>query len=198
MRYGRNHKAETRARIVDIAAARFRRDGVNGVGIQSLMADAGLTHGGFYAHFPSKDHLVAEAVRAGFEQTAAFLARMVAEAAPAERFRAFLDAYLSEQHRAHMERGCVGAALAPELARMGPAVKGSFKAGLLRIVDLIADILPDGGTPDARRDRALTIFAMLMGAVQLARTVDDPDLAAAALAGAREQAFSAAAMPWGR
>lgn len=196
MRYGKNHKSETRARILEIASARFRRDGVGGVGIQSLMADAGLTHGGFYAHFPSKTDLVADAVRAAFEQTGNLLARAVEAAGPEDRLGAFIDAYLSELHCTHVEQGCVGAALAPELARMGPAVKKSFTTGLLTIVDGLAALLAPGGSPGERRERAMSIFGALMGAVQLARALDNRDLAAATLAETRRLALEQAHKPW--
>lgn len=196
MRYEKGRREETRRRILDTAAARFRRDGIAGVGIKSLMGDLGLTHGGFYAHFPSRDGLVAETVGEALADTLATLKGAVAAATPGAELDAFIDAYLSGLHRARMDRGCAGAALAPEVARQSPEARARFTAGLGEIVDLLASQLPPGGTQERRRDRAYAMFAAMMGALQIARAVDDPSLSDSLLESGRAAARLIAREPW--
>ena len=188
-------KEETRRAIIEKAAARFRRDGIAAVGLRPLVADAGLTHGAFYAHFPSRDDLVAEAVGAALADTLAML-RDVAHSAPeAGQLEALIGSYLSERHRVAMARGCAGAALAPEVARGDAAVRDAFGRGVDRIVALIAGLLPPGGTDIARVDRSRAIFAGMMGTLQLARTCDEAD-AGRLLAGGRAAALATARLRW--
>ncbi len=123
MRYSPEHKASTRRRIVDGAAAALRARGLAGVGVADLMREAGLTHGGFYAHFASKDALVAEAIDAAGEQSVRNLRKVVKRAGPEPAFKAIVDAYLSTAHRDGPESGCALAALGAELARESPAAR---------------------------------------------------------------------------
>src|SRR5688572_17273145 len=118
MRYSDTHKDETHQRIVKTAAKAFRKHGINGIGLVPLMKETGLTHGGFYAHFKSKDALVGEAIDAAFDQTIKRL-RRAAEAAPQKtRRRAIIDEYISEAHRDDPSVGCAAAAFGTETARL--------------------------------------------------------------------------------
>src|SRR5262245_5627440 len=139
MRYAAEHKASTRRRIVDGASAALRARGLAGVGVADVMREAGLTHGGFYAHFPSKDDLVAEAVDAAGEQSVRNLRKVVKRAAPGRAFKAIVDAYLSPAHRDRPERGCALAALGPELARESPSARRAVAGQIDGLLDLLAE-----------------------------------------------------------
>jgi TetR/AcrR family transcriptional repressor of nem operon len=196
MRYQKGHKEETKRHILEAASARFRRDGISAVGIKSLMGDVGLTHGGFYAHFPSKEGLVSEAIDEALAQTWGMLSREVGKAAKGEELKAFVHAYLGEFHRDHMAFGCAAAALAPEIARESREVRAAFTTGIGRIVDTLAQLLPGGGSPRRRRERAFTLFAAMMGTLQLARAVDDEELSGTILAGGRRIVLGMAGSAW--
>lgn len=195
MRYTPEHKDAARAGILQKAAERFCRDGIEAVGVRTLMADAGLTHGAFYAHFSSRDEVVAEAILTSLQATHDHLARAVEAAAPGEGLRALTGFYLADRHRQDMARGCAAAALAPEVARGDARIRSRFEAGLDAIIQLLAGQLPEGGTEQARLARARSIFAGMMGAIQLSRTVPDEE-AAGLLADGREAALSLARKPW--
>jgi TetR/AcrR family transcriptional regulator, transcriptional repressor for nem operon len=184
MRYPKEHKTRTRQRIVDSAAREFRAKGLDGVGVAELMAEAGLTHGGFYAHFASKDALVAAACRQALEATIETLDFRARTAPPGDGLRMIVRTYLSRSHRDDPARGCVIASLAGELARRDPATRGAVTEPLRRLVALIAQHLPRGSAAE-RQGRALGIAATMVGAMALARTVDDPALADTILESAR-------------
>jgi TetR/AcrR family transcriptional repressor of nem operon len=184
MRYPKEHKARTRQKIVETAAREFRAKGLDGVGVADLMAGAGLTHGGFYAHFASKDALIAEACRHALDATIATLDFRARGAPPGEGLRALVRAYLSRSHRDDAARGCIMPGLVGELARAAPATRHAVTAPLHGLVDVIARQLPDGD-PSARERRALAIAASLVGALALARAVDDPALSDAILEATR-------------
>ena len=132
MRYASGHKEETRRQILEAAATELRRRGIAATSITELMSSVGLTHGGFYAHFQSKEALVAEALGLGVQQTAKML-ETVAERVPSEgRLEAIFDAYLSLSHRNHPESGCVLAALGGEIARRAPPQKQALRPYLER------------------------------------------------------------------
>ncbi|GLU34694.1 TetR/AcrR family transcriptional regulator [Trinickia caryophylli] len=173
MRYDSDHKAKTRERIETVASARFRREGIDAVGIASLMESAGLTHGGFYAHFKSKDALIAAAVALGFEQAAQRLRNGIARHPGRSKPVAFAKAYLNEHHRNEPDAGCVAAALGAEIGRCDETVRRVFTE---QLDALIRSAMPDDGTPAERRDTALATVALSVGALLLARTVDDPAL----------------------
>jgi TetR/AcrR family transcriptional repressor of nem operon len=179
MRYPDGHKAETRERIVRAAAGALRRVGVAGVSIPELMRKAGLTHGGFYGYFRDRDALVAEAIAAGASETAQ--AVFADELSLAES----LGRYLSPRHVAHPEHGCVVAALGSEGFHQPRAVRRAFAEvahGLLALVD--KKVHP-GATTRTPSDDALRIAASMVGAVVLARLVDDEELAGRILRAAR-------------
>lgn len=162
MRYEKDHKETTHRRVVETAAARFRKEGLDGVGVASLMKDAGLTHGGFYSHFLSKDRLIEEALISSMEATTANL-RQAAESGGIEELIRF---YLRPAHRDHPERGCAAAALGGEIARHSKSTRAVFTERTRKLIALIQSRLPN---PDAATARA--IFATIMGALQLSRAV---------------------------
>jgi TetR/AcrR family transcriptional regulator, transcriptional repressor for nem operon len=174
MRYREGHKAETRRRIVEVAARRFRKEGADAVGVAGLMADAGLTHGGFYAHFKSKEALLGEAVAAALAGTTEGFERL-AQSAP-DGLAAIVRAYLSRTHRDEPQQGCAGASLAAEIARASKRTRRAFADSVAALVAVIEAQLPSGD-PVRRRSRATAIFALLMGALQLARAEPDAERA---------------------
>ncbi len=161
MRYEKGHKDATRMRIVDAASKRFRKDGVEAIGVARLMADAGLTHGGFYAHFSSKEDLVKEAVRDALDHTRAGLER-VARSEPGG-IEALIRMYLAPQHRDRPERGCAAAALASEIARHSRPTREAFTEEIEALVNFIAEQLPGGDDQHERQKIAVAIFALMMG-----------------------------------
>jgi TetR/AcrR family transcriptional repressor of nem operon len=169
MRYEKGHKEETRRRIVQTAAARFRRDGIDGVGVADIMAEAGLTHGGFYAHFKSKEDLVRTALGEASVGSAANFARRIEEGG----LEGWIRFYLSEAHRDHPERGCMMAALATDVGRHSRPSRHEFSGRLERLVERVAEHLPAAVGPARRRSAAMAIVSILCGALQLARAVDD-------------------------
>jgi TetR/AcrR family transcriptional repressor of nem operon len=192
MRYPKEHKSRTRRRIVETAAREFRAKGLDGVGVADLMAQAGLTHGGFYAHFDSKDALIEEACRYGIEATIETLDFRARSAPPGDGLRTIVRTYLSRSHRDDAARGCIMASLAGEVARRPPATRRAVTVPLHRLVAVIARQLPDAG--DATRERrALAIAASLVGAITLARAVDDPALSDAILEASRAFVLDAVA-----
>lgn len=189
MRYERGHKAATRGRIVEIASKRFRTEGVDAVGIASLMADAGLTHGGFYSHFATKEDLVKEAVSDALDGTRLELARLAG--IDGGGLEAIVRGYLRPLHRDRPGDGCAAAALAPEIGRHAEPTRAAFAGKIESLVDLIAEHLP-AGDQAARRRTALSIFSMMMGALQLSRAVADRSLSETILESAMEAALALA------
>jgi TetR/AcrR family transcriptional repressor of nem operon len=182
MRYGKEHKAETRKRVVEAAARRFRKNGIEGTGVVELMADAGLTHGGFYAHFPSKETLVREAMLAASEQGRKHFQRQIEEARlqGREPIEQIVRLYLTPMHRDRPDRGCSVAALGSEIARHPRKTREAFTDGLEKTLAMIANALPDSEGTDAK-ERAYGVFSAMIGALQLSRALSDPKLSQAAL-----------------
>ncbi len=174
MRFDKGHKAATRKRIVAVASERFRRDGVSAVGIAGLMADAGLTHGGFYAHFDSKEDLLREALVAASAGTGERLARAAAE--DGAGLAGIIRYYLRPAHRDKPAQGCVVAALAPEIARQPAETRAAFSARLAVVLGQIAAQLPAGFAAAERDAAAIGIFGVMVGTLQLSRAVADPEL----------------------
>lgn len=188
-----NRKEETHERIVEVAARAIRRTGYSGTGVADIMKEAGLTHGGFYAHFDSRDALLAEAGdRAGAESVA--LAARVAAAAPAGlALKAMMQAYLSPEHIAAIETGCPVSALGSEMPRQAPEVRRAATVHIKEMIDLFARQLPDWGQPQAH-EQAMALVCGLIGTTMVARAVDDPKLSHALCAAALNQ-FSLVAEP---
>lgn len=160
-------KEATHDRIVEVAARAIRRAGYQGVGVADLMKEAGLTHGGFYAHFASRDALLAEAIERAGRDSAASLARGMAtlRAEGMSPFRALVEAYLSDQHLASCEWGCPVAALASEMPRQAPEVRAASARRVQGLLELVQNVLPADAMPAA----AALVTSSLVGAVQLAR-----------------------------
>jgi TetR/AcrR family transcriptional regulator, transcriptional repressor for nem operon len=170
-----SRKEATHERIVETAARAIRRSGYSGTGVAELMKEAGLTHGGFYAHFDSRDDMLAEAADRAGADTVAFLTRVAAEAPPRKALDAMLRTYLSKEHVEGAETGCAVAALASEMPRQTSRVRRAATRRIKEMIDLVARQSPDWGQPDAH-ERALVTVATALGALVLARAVDDPKL----------------------
>lgn len=184
VRQSREAAAETRARIVRTASRQFRRHGIGGIGVADVMAKAGLTHGGFYKHFASKDALAAEACRFALEASRRELQSIAAAAPPGRILQRVTETYLSMAHRDHPDRGCVIAALAEEAARLGPEASGVVAEGYAALAAFVASLLEPRPQQDSLQ-RARAIVATMVGALTIARTIRDRDLAEAVLAAAR-------------
>ncbi|SEM52629.1 transcriptional regulator, TetR family [Luteibacter sp. UNCMF331Sha3.1] len=188
MRYEKGHKEQTRQRIVEAAAQRFRADGIDAVGVVSLMGDVGLTQGGFYNHFESKEDLVRESVTVA---ATCAMERMAAKvtASRGERYRALINAYLSADHRDTPESGCVAAALSAEMARRPVETREAFTDGYGEMVELIASTLPASVRGKRRRTLAMAVFASLVGSLSLSRAVVDDGLSDEILSLGRQSAL---------
>lgn len=187
MRYSAEHKDQTHRRIVQTAARAFRRHGLEGVGIAELMKKAGLTHGGFYAHFPDRDTLVAEATAAGYEEAAERLLTHLAESPHDDTLLALVDRYLSPNHRAHPEHGCPLPAIAADMSRQPASVRRAFTDSFRRYTGRLAALLPGRHKSERQRqDAAYAILAGLAGAIMLSRAVSDPELSDRILAASRQ------------
>lgn len=181
MRYSSDHKAGTRERVLKEAAKEIRAKGPGNVAVAGIMARAGLTHGGFYAHFPSKDALVNEAIGAMFADARARTEKIDAKGDPRAVLRAYVDFYLSPAHRDSRDRGCPLPTLSGDFARAQPATRDRFGAGVEGIADRLAAPLAKLGYADAPAE-AHALLAQLVGGVALARAVGDPELSDALLA----------------
>jgi len=170
-----SRKEATHERIVETAARAIRRSGYRGAGVADIMKEAGLTHGGFYAHFDSREGMLAEVADRAGADTVAFLAGVAAAAPPKQELDAMLRAYLSKEHVESVETGCAVAALGSEMPRQAPKVRRAATHRIKEMIDLVARQLPDWGRPGAH-ERALVTVATALGALILARAVDDPKL----------------------
>lgn len=169
MRYSQDHKAQTHQRIIKEAAARFRRDGISATGLQPLMKALGLTHGGFYSHFKSKDELVEKALQAAGEELDAHCAMLFAEERPLE---AFIDSYLSEWHQTSPHQGCPLPTMSSELGLRGqpsPTTDAVLNARLEQVQGTLEG--------EHAADRSIIIMSTLIGALLLSRSVENPELA---------------------
>lgn len=176
-------KAASRARILDLASRRLRKEGLAGNAVHRLMRDCGLTHGGFYGHFPSKEALDAAALEAAMTEHLARDAALPADLPRAERRKARARRYLSRAHRDNVERGCPLAALLGEAARGSAPLRDRYQRLLAGVVTAGADA--EGPAPPAEE---LALAALAMGGLALARAVPDPALSDAILAACREAA----------
>jgi TetR/AcrR family transcriptional repressor of nem operon len=173
VRYTKEHKQETRERIIATAGRRLKRDGIEGSGVATLMKDAGLTNGAFYAHFASKDDLVAEAIA---DQLHALHANIVAQAEPGPAgLEQIVRWYLSAQHRDNPGDGCPNAALLDEIGRCGDATRQAYTDGVLVVIDgLAARMAPED--PLSARVKALSLLGLMAGTLQLSRALTDRQL----------------------
>ena len=189
MRYATDHKLTTRARIVQAASAVFREKGVAATGVDEVMRRAGLTHGGFYAHFRGKAELVADACASGFDAGRANLARIAALPSRRARVRALVLSYLSPRHRDNPAGGCLVAALGFEAARASGAARQSYSTALQQHRARLAAALRLDTDPAKNERLATALLGQLVGALILARSMAGPEESASILAQARETAL---------
>ncbi|MFZ0921316.1 MAG: TetR/AcrR family transcriptional regulator [Candidatus Dormiibacterota bacterium] len=167
-------KAASHDRILDIAAARIRRDGVDNLSVDDLMKEAGLTHGGFYRHFGSREQLVAEAAQRALTQGSAWTIA-VARRGGRRGYASLVDGYLSARHRDHPEDGCGVAGVAADVARAGGVARASYSRQVEICLAALGDLLDTPDREVGEREAVLTL-SVLVGAISMARAVDDPDL----------------------
>jgi TetR/AcrR family transcriptional repressor of nem operon len=189
----KSRKDMTHRRIIETAGACFRRRGLSGIGIADLMKEAGLTHGGFYAHFASKDALVVEALRLASERFRHRVEEAAAE--EGEKLVAVAARYLTSRHREHPENGCSIATLGPELGRDSGAARQQFGANIEAALERMAECSA-ATDAQARRREATGTFAAMVGGLILSRGVEDPDAADRILADVRR--FVQAALTSGK
>jgi TetR/AcrR family transcriptional regulator, transcriptional repressor for nem operon len=182
MGHSQSEKEKNHQRIVEIAARKIRESGIDGPGVAEVMKEAGLTHGGFYKHFDSRDDLIADAVDAAIEQGQSDLNRAVEGAA--DPLAAFLEEYVSEKHRDAPGTGCTVVALGADAARSDPRVRASYGAQVENYITHMEGLL--GGGEDARR-KAIAAVTSMVGAVLISRAIDDADLSDEILAEVRAE-----------
>jgi TetR/AcrR family transcriptional regulator, transcriptional repressor for nem operon len=196
MRRSREEVERTHARIVERAAVLFRERGIDGIGLADLMQEAGLTHGGFYRHFPSKDELVAAACAHALAESARRMRRR-AERDAGDPLAAVVNGFLSENHVADPGRGCAIAALGSDIFRCGDETREAFTEGVAELIAVIAALQPRGKL-EARRERAMTTLASMLGAVIIARGVTDPALRQSLLEAMRRRLLGSRAQQLGK
>lgn len=189
MRVTREQATENRERVLDAAARLFRERGFDGVGVAEVMKAAGLTHGGFYGQFDSKEDLMAQACARAFEGSLAHWQQAAARS-PEAPLDGLLKSYLSSAHRDRPGDGCAVAALGAEVAREGPALRRAFTEGTVRLVNALTALVPGRTRADKRR-RAAATFAAMVGALVLSRALDDEALSREVLHAVRETASRA-------
>lgn len=175
MKVSKEQMAEHRARIIEAASQRFREKGFGGVSVAELMKEAGLTHGGFYNHFESKEELMSLAVERAFGDIEARWNQAI-EKNPAKPIRAVQRAYLSTYHLEHPGHGCVIAALGSETSRQAAPIKRSITTGIESLIGLLASIQPERSKAQ-RRKKAVACLAQMVGALVLARSSGNQALA---------------------
>jgi TetR/AcrR family transcriptional repressor of nem operon len=185
MRYQPEHKAETRQKIVKDAARRVRAEGMTGAAVSAVMRDAGLTHGGFYKHFESKDVLLMESLSEAFQEIADRLAQAAEQSPPETAWKTIVKTYLSLEYCDHIEYGCPLPALAPELARADQAMKPRIFEELKKYRSRMLPFMP--GQHIADKERAFfSIFSTMVGAIEIARMLPEPVMRERVLASARD------------
>src|SRR5215475_6270638 len=185
MRYRPEHKIETHQKIVKDASRRVRAEGLNGAAVAAVMRDAGLTHGGFYKHFASKDELLVESVKEGFREIIATLVRAAEQSPPGEAWKAIVNTYLRPEMCESPEHGCPLATLAPELARVDRRMKPQIVAELVNYKSRMVPFMPGRRTIDKER-AFFAIFSTMMGAMEIARMLPDSGMRKKVLGNARD------------
>jgi TetR/AcrR family transcriptional regulator, transcriptional repressor for nem operon len=180
MPYSAEHKSDTRKRIVTAAAELLRTDGIPGTGVAKVMKHAGLTHGGFYAHFKSKDDLVSAAFEEAVIDAGKRLTEGLEDLEGSERLKHYIGRYLSRVHRDNPELGCPLASLGAELSRGGPAARAGFENGMRRLVKGLNQVLPDevkdrDGFNAEEDEHVLGVMSMMVGGLMLSRSVEGQD-----------------------
>jgi TetR/AcrR family transcriptional regulator, transcriptional repressor for nem operon len=191
MRYSREHKLETHARIVKKASVRIREKGAHGIGVADLMKDAGLTHGGFYAHFDSREALVIEAFAYAMDRSTERWRKLTETVPPEKRMAIIVDTYLTPLHRDDPGHGCAVTALGAEIARESPKTRKAFAAKLEQMVDMLAEQIPDVPRKAARK-QALAALSSMVGALMLSRIAGSGELSDEILSAGRDAALGRA------
>ncbi len=174
MRYPPEHKTATRRRILEVAGQAFREHGVAETGVDEVMRRAGLTHGGFYAHFRDKTELVAEACAAAFEAAVPNVERIAALPTATARARLLIDSYLAARHRDNPGSGCMVVAVAADMARLRGAARAGYSRGFAQHIDRMCGALRLHDDAEANRVRVTHLMSSLVGALLFARAIDDP------------------------
>ncbi len=185
MRYRPEHKLATHQKIVKDASERVRAEGLNGAAVSTVMRDAGLTHGGFYKHFASKDELLVESLKEGFREIIATLVRAAEQSPPGEAWKAIVKTYLRREMCEDPGHGCPLATLAPELARVDKRMKPQIVAELVNYKSRMMPFMPGRRTVDKER-AFFTIFSTMIGAIEIARILPDSMVREKVLGSARD------------
>jgi TetR/AcrR family transcriptional regulator, transcriptional repressor for nem operon len=191
MRYSREHKQETHTRIVRKASVRLREKGAHGIGVADLMKEAGLTHGGFYAHFDSREALVIEAFNYAMDRSTERWRKMAEETPPEKRFAAIVESYLSALHRDDPGHGCAVPTLGPEIARESAKTRKAFAAKLDEMIEMMADQVPELPRKAARQ-QAIAALSTMAGALVLSRVAGSGEFSEEILGAGREAALGRA------
>ena len=194
MRYSREHKLETHARIVRKASVRLRQKGAHGVGVADLMKEAGLTHGGFYAHFNSRDDLVIEAFTHAMDRSTERWRKLAEQTSREKRFAMIVDSYLTSLHRDDPGRGCAIPTLGAEIARESSRTRRVFAGRLDQMIDMLADQIPDLPRKAARK-RAMAAMATMIGTLVMARVAGSGEFSDEILGAGREALLGRAKSP---
>jgi len=185
MRYQPGHKAAIHQKIVKDASRRVRSAGLNGAAVAAVMGDTGLTHGGFYKHFGSKDDLLVESLREGFREIEDRLVQAAEQSPPGEGWKAIVRTYLRPEHCEHPDHGCPLATLGPELARVDKRMKPQIVAELVNYKSRMVPFMP--GRRSADKERAFfAIFSTMIGAIEIARLLPDPAMQKKVLGNVRD------------
>ena len=188
MRYSREHKQETHDRIVRKASVRLREKGAHGIGVADLMKEAGLTHGGFYAHFDSREALVIEAFGYAMDRSMEHWRKLTDEVSPDKRLAIIADAYLSTLHRDNPGHGCSIPALGAEIARESPKARKAFAGKLDEMIEQLADNIPNVPRKAARK-QAVAMLATMAGTMLLARIAGSSELSDEVLKAGKDSAL---------
>jgi TetR/AcrR family transcriptional repressor of nem operon len=194
MRYSREHKLETHARIVKKASVRLREKGAHGIGVADLMKEAGLTHGGFYAHFDSREALVIEAFAYAMERSTERWRKLAERTAPEKRLATIVESYLTPAHRDDPGHGCAVPTLGAEIARESPKTRKAFAAKLEQMIDMMAEQIPDVPRKAARK-QAMATIATMMGTLVLSRIAGNSEFSAEILGAGRDAVLGRATPP---
>ena len=192
MRYSREHKLETHARIVRKASVRLREKGAHGIGVADLMKDAGLTHGGFYAHFASREALLIEAFTHALDRGTEHWRKLAERTPPDKRLATIVDSYLTTLHRDDPGHGCAIPTLGAEIARESPKARKAFAARLEQMIEMLADQIPELPRKAARK-QAMAAIATMMGTVVMSRIAGTGDFSDEILGAGRDAVLGRAA-----
>ncbi len=189
MRYSKEHKVETHARIVKKASVRLREKGAHGIGVADLMKEAGLTHGGFYSHFESREALVIEAFTFAMNRSIENWRKVADEKPPAQRLETVISKYLTPLHRDAPGRGCALPSLGADIARESPKTRKAFAAKLDGMIELLAENFAES-SPKTARTQAMALLSTMVGSLLMARIAGTGEMSDAILSAGRDAALA--------